>query len=1697
MLVAPGSPCNNSAALLRKEVAMEHQKAAPRGEGKCDKPQSIEVTARTLSTVPIDGSNRSHHSHSDSDSYDDSSSEFSSSMISSEFGGSDVSDVSYDENGIPRYLTSSIMKSSAPTYPPGEYEDDKAEMIAKLMNKHASAVTSSLVDRSNLIQSVTWLSHHVPGCVIKSLFKIILKARKRKAKELQKSQKEEEELRNSQRTECGEQGEGSKEEEEGMDTSNRSWGALLNNQEDTTPKDGTGLLPLSADNLLPLTKNHHSALLFVDISGFTKISVMLDVESLSNAINSYFQMIVNEVTACGGDILKFAGDAIFAEWKVSRTESKHNLAHCVAMAAKCAASIVANCSDYAVVSKPIGFTASSRRTSILSRRSSEISHVSHSSEEGEGRGEPPVRRRRSSFSATAAGPDGATLNVKCGLGAGHIVGIHVGDDFSRREYLILGDPIEQVAKAESAASHGEVYASPEAVQQLVKSGSLRGDWEEAVASGRPVQIADRNDNFFSARRRRASLWARPNETADILGCCDDLDTIELRWLKKMVSLYVHPVIVNDENERTAPMRRESDQERHLAEAELRNVYTCFITPLIDYRLTGDEEKDQRLFKLLNDIMNVTTREVDSVQGHLRQFILDDKGLVLICTFGLRGSTFPNMIAQRAVPFSLAIHKALEEELGVKSKLAGTFGKVYCGVVGGLERHEFAVLGPSVNLSARLMGSEDNPGILVDKNVRLLTSKLFFKPIPAVDAKGYDEPVPIFEPIRNAAENQWGQVKRNFVGRESEIKEIMQLAKDMASHGTASRMLFISAMSGTGKSTLMVQATAHVRSMMKKMNKRAFVTRNVSRDGDSRVPFSLFRSIFKDVLTQVRQEDEASQGSSVPSGDFSVSGQWDNLSLNSESTKDSTMSTDATRFRYVCQELNAPPEFAEVVGRRLLGLREKNPNPSNAKAKPPNLQAIVDFMADAFVRCTKHASLVLLALDDVQWMDAMSWKVVQAIFERGTNVLTVCGSRPPSSNLLSVDRQFWSDLHGRFEKEGRYSELSLSPFKESEVQEMIATTLEFGVEEIDHSFSHNVFTTSGGMPHYLSYVLESIKRNQLTYRMENGRIGMKTSAGSDNKLGFGSVNELLVYRLDALDATVRTVLHLSAVLGTEFDLLDAALAYEQMLGVDGSRRLEAAESLRSSFDVAAEEGIIEQSFVFGEEDDGDDLMDDEDNLCHTLGNVNISLKGRKAHPFYTENRRLRFTHDSWKSSILNLMLDERKREMHEHVAVSLERELGDEASAHDDFEKQSRVLQHWKSCGNFVKAATIALNAGGQLMLIGLNSQAILYFDDALDILKEMTGDLDVSCHGGISAEVLDAISPPELEYLIKLNIAKGKAYTTLIQRANGAAAYQSALDILNNTPCAFDNEFDRTASFPIFSGLFAVLKMGATSLDEKDLCAKFVEQARLNGDPVHYGRALAMEAETLGRLGNFEKALEVVERIKAIYDIDTQHAAICKVYASDRVAQAFAHSVNFHNALGKTQTALDTCDYIVEEIVPKSDPKNIHNMFCLVYAIVIFLDENGLAWKARDLFQERVVDAFYEHFGPGGSTPSKALFRPLLTMLDLHAKEDQEMDNLDELVAWAFDEKNFEQKLTPGDKVWASFSANPKAVTAEICFSLAKRRECLENRNRLLRKATGLMEASVDITASLPYANMYARRRLGAMKEYEKELGLDLSSIAE
>lgn len=82
-----------------------------------------------------------------------------------------------------------------------------------------------------------------------------------------------------------------------------------------------------------------AAALFADISGFTSLSERLakkggeGVEELTRILNAYFGQLIAVVTSHGGDVVKFAGDALLAFWPVdddgaALDRAAHVAAHC-------------------------------------------------------------------------------------------------------------------------------------------------------------------------------------------------------------------------------------------------------------------------------------------------------------------------------------------------------------------------------------------------------------------------------------------------------------------------------------------------------------------------------------------------------------------------------------------------------------------------------------------------------------------------------------------------------------------------------------------------------------------------------------------------------------------------------------------------------------------------------------------------------------------------------------------------------------------------------------------------------------------------------------------------------------------------------------------------------------------------------------------------------------------------------------------------------------------------------------------------------------------------------------------------------------------------------------------------------------------------------------------------------------------------
>lgn len=71
----------------------------------------------------------------------------------------------------------------------------------------------------------------------------------------------------------------------------------------------------------PAINRFCASLLFVDISGFTALSQRLPVDELRLHINTYFKRILDTVSKHNGDVIKFAGDALFIDWQIHADSS--------------------------------------------------------------------------------------------------------------------------------------------------------------------------------------------------------------------------------------------------------------------------------------------------------------------------------------------------------------------------------------------------------------------------------------------------------------------------------------------------------------------------------------------------------------------------------------------------------------------------------------------------------------------------------------------------------------------------------------------------------------------------------------------------------------------------------------------------------------------------------------------------------------------------------------------------------------------------------------------------------------------------------------------------------------------------------------------------------------------------------------------------------------------------------------------------------------------------------------------------------------------------------------------------------------------------------------------------------------------------------------------------------------------------------
>jgi len=81
----------------------------------------------------------------------------------------------------------------------------------------------------------------------------------------------------------------------------------------------------------PFSEEYITAFLFVDIVEFSTLTEKVvsqyynGLEIISNVLSIYLEQLIRIITNAGGDIVKFAGDALFVIWKLEDPQSEREL----------------------------------------------------------------------------------------------------------------------------------------------------------------------------------------------------------------------------------------------------------------------------------------------------------------------------------------------------------------------------------------------------------------------------------------------------------------------------------------------------------------------------------------------------------------------------------------------------------------------------------------------------------------------------------------------------------------------------------------------------------------------------------------------------------------------------------------------------------------------------------------------------------------------------------------------------------------------------------------------------------------------------------------------------------------------------------------------------------------------------------------------------------------------------------------------------------------------------------------------------------------------------------------------------------------------------------------------------------------------------------------------------------------------------
>jgi predicted ATPase/class 3 adenylate cyclase len=282
----------------------------------------------------------------------------------------------------------------------------------------------------------------------------------------------------------------------------------------------------------------------------------------------------------------------------------------------------------------------------------------------------------------------------------------------RCAFVVSGHPLKQTGQLMNKAGKGEVYLDGEEEPITQKEG---------VAF---VTMMDSEDEEEDLGMSLASVY--PRESARLKEQEVTLEAMGGFEVNAHARAYL----------RTLAARRcdaGSQNAMSMLQNELRPVAIVFVGL---HDLDDIDPRDSSLLQLMNEAFKILSRITQACNGAVRDMLFDDKGCVFISVFGAHSHEVNPCFD--ATVSAMRMESALKDINLKRFSLGVSFGECFCGEVGPPVRSDYVVMGPEVNMAARLMGKAPNRGTLVSKRI-FTHSKKFIRFVKSeeIQVKGKD------------------------------------------------------------------------------------------------------------------------------------------------------------------------------------------------------------------------------------------------------------------------------------------------------------------------------------------------------------------------------------------------------------------------------------------------------------------------------------------------------------------------------------------------------------------------------------------------------------------------------------------------------------------------------------------------------------------------------------------------------------------------------------------------------------------------------------------------------------------------------------------------------------------------------------------------------------------------------------------------